>query len=77
MRKFYTSQDLLDLGIRYHPEYLRLLEKEGKFPRRVRLGGSRGGVWVREEVDKYMAARLDPASRGTYATRVMVPDTAA
>lgn len=37
----------------YSPQHIDRLEKEGKFPKRVRLGPSRVG-WVESEVDEWL-----------------------
>lgn len=77
MRKLYTLQDLRDRGILYHPEYLRKIEKDGKFPRRVPIGGGRAVVWDGVEIEQYINDRLAARSGAVYRTRVMVPDAAA
>jgi prophage regulatory protein len=44
--------------IPYSQNQLRRLEAQGTFPKRVRIGANRV-VWVREEVDHWVAARLN------------------
>jgi prophage regulatory protein len=44
-----------------HPGHLARLERNGKFPKRVRLGANSVG-WVEEEVDAWLAERA--AERG-------------
>jgi prophage regulatory protein len=39
-----------------HPGHLAKLERDGKFPKRVRLGANSVG-WVEEEVDAWLAER--------------------
>lgn len=75
MRTLVPIDFLRERGIAYHPEYLRKLEKDGKFPRRVPIGGGRAVLWDRDEILEYIAGRL--AARGAYVTRVALPDTAA
>jgi prophage regulatory protein len=41
----------------YGEQQIRRLEAAGKFPRRVRLGTNRV-AWVREEVEQWLAARM-------------------
>ena len=42
----------------YSPQHIDRLEKEGKFPVRVRLGQMRVG-WVEAEVLEWLQARID------------------
>lgn len=51
--------------IPYSQNQLRRLEAQGTFPKRVRIGANRV-AWVREEVDHWIAARLD-ARKGEVA----------
>lgn len=44
--------------IPYSQNQLRRLEAQGTFPKRVRMGANRV-AWVREEVDHWIAARLN------------------
>jgi prophage regulatory protein len=44
--------------IPYSQNQLRRLEAQGTFPKRVRIGANRV-AWVREEVDHWIAARLN------------------
>ena len=39
-----------------HPGHLAKLERDGKFPKRVRLGANSVG-WVEEEIDAWLAER--------------------
>ena len=49
-------------GVPYTRAHLDRLEKDGKFPQRVRLS-SRTVAWVEEEIDAHLAAKL--AERGS------------
>lgn len=42
----------------YSPQHVDRLEKDGKFPKRVRLGQMRVG-WVEAEVLEWLQARID------------------
>jgi prophage regulatory protein len=44
-------------GIPYSKVHLWRLEREGKFPRRVRLGESRHG-WLESEIDDWVLERM-------------------
>ena len=45
------------MGIPYSKVHLWRLEREGKFPRRVRLGESRHG-WLESEIDDWVLERM-------------------
>lgn len=75
MRKLYTLTDLRDRKILYSTSQLHRLEKVGKFPRRVQIGGGQKPLWDAEEIELHIERAL--AARGTYRTRVALPDTAA
>jgi prophage regulatory protein len=51
-------------GIPYSKVHLWRLEREGKFPRRVKLGENRHG-WLESEIDDWIAERM--ASRRVVA----------
>lgn len=42
----------------YSPQHIARLEKKGKFPTRIRLGGNRVG-WVWFEIEAWILARMD------------------
>lgn len=44
--------------IPYSQNQLRRLEAQGSFPKRVRIGANRV-AWVREEIDSWIAARMN------------------
>ncbi len=48
---------LKDRGVSFHPNHIRRLEKQGKFPKRVRLGPNRVG-WVESEILQWLADRI-------------------
>lgn len=74
MQKLLTREDLAARGIAFSNKHLLFLERQGRFPRRVTLGHSTV-AWSEDEINAYIAGRL--AARGAYATRVLIPDTAA
>jgi prophage regulatory protein len=51
-------------GVDYSKAHLWRLERDGKFPKRVRLGISKHG-WVDSEIDEWIAGRM--AQRGEAA----------
>lgn len=61
MHKLLTREDLAVRGIPFSNKHLLFLEREGRFPKRVRLGHSTV-FWVADEIDAYVAGRL--AARG-------------
>lgn len=75
MRKLYTLEDLRARKVLYSTSQLHRLEKAGKFPRRVQIGGGQKPLWDAEEIELHIERAI--AARATYATRVLVPDTAA
>ena len=46
----------LDKMIPYSLEHIRRLEKDGKFPKRIKLGANRVG-WLLSEVEAWIAKR--------------------
>jgi prophage regulatory protein len=56
--KFYRYTDLKAAGIPWTRKHLFYLEKDGQFPRRVRLGP--GTIcWPADEVDAFVAERVN------------------
>lgn len=53
-------------GITFCNQHLIRLEREGRFPRRVRIGGQRV-AWVLSELDEWLAQRLAERDPGTEA----------
>jgi prophage regulatory protein len=49
--------DLRIKGIRYSKSQLWRLERDGRFPKRVRIGPQHHG-WVEEEIDQLIADRI-------------------
>jgi predicted DNA-binding transcriptional regulator AlpA len=41
-------------GINYHPQHIKKLIKDGKFPRPIRLSGGKSIAFIEEEVDQYL-----------------------
>lgn len=50
--------DELQQLVPYSRNHIRRLEAKGQFPRRVRLGANRV-VWLRAEVEQWLAARVE------------------
>lgn len=57
---FYT--DLANYGLMYSRSHLWKLEKEGKFPKHVKLGAGRVG-WLRTEIEEFVANRIAERDR--------------
>jgi prophage regulatory protein len=63
------EQKLIDLdgirakGIRYDRTYLWRMEREKRFPQRVKLG-ARAVAWVESEIDQWVAGRINARSAG-------------
>ena len=53
-----SLSDLRDRGINYSRFHLGRLEKQGKFPRRVRLNDAGRIAWVEPEIDQHIADRI-------------------
>jgi prophage regulatory protein len=53
-----TRAELKAHGFAYSNKHLLQLEREGMFPRRVRLGGGRNVGWVAEEIEAYTKALI-------------------
>ena len=51
-----TRQHLKDRGVTFCNFYLLKLEREGRFPKRIRLG-ERTVAWYEHEVDHWIEAR--------------------
>ncbi len=49
--------------IPYSQNHLRRLEAKGSFPKRIRIGANRV-AWVRQEIDNWIAARLNARNGG-------------
>lgn len=54
--KLLAYEDLKSKGIPYSKIQLWRLEKSGKFPKRVRLGGGQRYAWAEREIDNWIAA---------------------
>jgi len=61
MRILSRAQLQSEKGIPYSNGYLIRLERENRFPKRVRFGPKRRG-WIEDEIDSYLAERA--ADRG-------------
>ena len=61
-----TPADLWDRGIKYTNKHLLHLERLGKFPRRVKLGGGNRNAWPEAEIDAYLESLV--AARDAEAT---------
>ena len=57
--KLLTRDDLKNRGIRYTNVHLARLERAGRFPRRVRLGGGRSLTWLETEIDGYIESAVN------------------
>lgn len=53
-----TRKELRHL-VPYTPQHILRLEKAGKFPRRIRLGGNRVG-WRLVDIEDWLNSRLPP-----------------
>ena len=53
-----SRKDLRTMGITYSNPHLLVLEREGRFPRRVMLSSARV-AWVRCEIRAWIAARVN------------------
>jgi predicted DNA-binding transcriptional regulator AlpA len=66
-RRFYSFQDLGELGVPYTRDHLKRMEDLGAFPRRVVLGGGNGVrrfiAWVASEVDTWVEAKIAARDR--------------
>jgi prophage regulatory protein len=60
-----TWRELRDL-VPYTRQHVLRLEKKGKFPRRVHVGDARI-AWVRNEVERWMASRVEARDRSQTA----------
>jgi prophage regulatory protein len=56
-----TKKELRQL-VPYTPQHILRLEREGRFPRRIRLGENRVG-WILAEVEGWIAARMAERDR--------------
>lgn len=54
---FILAQELTGL-VPFSPNHLRRLEAQGDFPRRIRMGANRI-AWLRNEVEQWLAARVE------------------
>jgi predicted DNA-binding transcriptional regulator AlpA len=47
-------------GIQYHPDHIRRLVKQGRFPKPVKLNGPLSpNAWVESEIDAYVRERIE------------------
>lgn len=58
-----TQSDLILAGevsrrVPYSANHLRRLEAQGDFPRRIRIGANRV-AWLRDEVEQWLAVRME------------------
>ena len=53
-----SFEALRSRGIPYTRVHLARLERDEKFPRRVRLNDAGRIAWVESEIDEYLAARV-------------------
>jgi len=60
-------EDLRPRGIAYSKTHIWRLERQGKFPRRVTIGGGNRYGWPEDEIDQYLTKRVEDrdANRGT------------
>ena len=56
--KFLIYDDLRSRGIKYSKVHLWRLERQGKFPRRVLMGGGGRYGWPEYEIDAYLRSRI-------------------
>jgi prophage regulatory protein len=56
-RRFVTPQMLPEKGISFHPNHLRRMWQEGKFPKPVRISPHRI-AWPEEVIDQWMAEKI-------------------
>ncbi len=61
-----SRDDLVELGIRVSNVSLLRWEAAGRFPRRIRMAGTRV-AWIKAEVDAWLEARAEERSRHVYA----------
>lgn len=54
MRKLYTLQDLRARNILYSNSQLHRLERAGKFPRRLPIGGGKALLWDAAEIEGHI-----------------------
>jgi prophage regulatory protein len=62
----YARADLKQLGIRVSNSSLLRWEATGRFPRRIRMGGT-SVAWIADEVAAWIATRADERARTHYA----------
>lgn len=60
-RRLIRYDELQERGISFTRQWIKHLEREGKFPRRVPLGPNRV-AWVESEIDEYLEQMI--ARRG-------------
>jgi predicted DNA-binding transcriptional regulator AlpA len=58
MRLIYFSQLAQEKGIRWSRVHISRLEKSGRFPARVRVGGNTIG-WVEDEIDAFLRRSIE------------------
>jgi prophage regulatory protein len=56
MARILRHPDLKSKGITFGNDYLLDLERRGKFPRRIKIAGTRFVGWLEEEVDRHIEA---------------------
>lgn len=55
--RFLRYSDLRERGIRWSRKHIHDLEREAKFPKRVRIGEN-SIAWIESEIDGYIAERI-------------------
>jgi prophage regulatory protein len=61
-----TRDDLKRMGINVSPTTLLRWEARGRFPRRIKMGGTKC-AWLMSELDQWLAERSEERSRMHYA----------
>lgn len=54
----------LRLIVPYTPQYILRLEKQGKFPKRIRIGARRVG-WLLSDVESWLRSRMTETAEPT------------
>lgn len=57
MKKILRYEDLASYGANYTKVHIRRLEKDGRFPKRIRFSPYRVG-WIEEEVIRWQMERI-------------------
>ena len=58
-----TKRELRQV-VPYSPQHILRLEKQGKFPKRIRLGERRVG-WLLSDVESWITSRMAPSDAST------------